>query len=299
MHSFYFNGELPTINNVLTAVNDDDNLPNMSRSSLYRVLRELKFVKFKRQAHKIFTEKGGLIFWRRKYHELIRKYRRENRTIYYLDETWLNVDDVCSPPTVSANESIEIVLHISSEAGFVPGGLLFFKLTDNSYDKRNRNVMNGETFRFEKILPLLSDNCVIVMDNARYHSVKEEKLAKASWIKDEIRNWLSQKGLAYEDSMLKVELIQIVKMVKHYYDKFVIDEIAKQSDKIILRLPPYHCDLNPIEMAWSLIKECVKTHSTTSKLPDVEKLLHEGIDHATPEHWKNFVRHVVEEENKS
>lgn len=36
--------------------------------------------------------------------------------------------------------------------------------------------MNGSTFFewFVKILPLLKDNAVIVMDNASYHSVKKD-----------------------------------------------------------------------------------------------------------------------------
>lgn len=147
VHSFYLNGKLPTIDNVLLAVNDDDDFRNMSRSSIYRVLRNLKFVKFKTQIHSILTEKRGLICWRRRYLESIRKYRSENRTIYYLDETWLNVDDVCSTSTVPANESIKIILHIGREASFVPGGLLCFKLMANSSDYRNRNMMNGDTFR--------------------------------------------------------------------------------------------------------------------------------------------------------
>jgi hypothetical protein len=41
-------------------------------------------------------EKDEIVIWRNKYLEDIRKYRAEGRTIYYLDETWVNAGDVPS-----------------------------------------------------------------------------------------------------------------------------------------------------------------------------------------------------------
>jgi len=39
-------------------------------------------------------EKEKIVIWRNKYLENIRKYREEGRTIYYLDETWVNAGDI-------------------------------------------------------------------------------------------------------------------------------------------------------------------------------------------------------------
>ena len=33
--------------------------------------------------------------------------------------------------------------------------------------------------------------------------------------------------------------------------KYAVDEMAKASGHEVVRLPPYHCELNPIELAWS------------------------------------------------
>jgi hypothetical protein len=66
----------------------------------------------------------------------------------------------------------------------------------------------------------------------------------------------------------------------------------------ILRLPPYHCELNPIELAWSSIKNFVKMNNTTFKLTDVQQLFRDGVDRVTPEMWKNFVEHTKKEEDK-
>jgi len=49
----------------------------------------------------------------------------------------------------------------------------------------------------------------------------------------------------------------------------------------VIRLPPYHCQYNPIELIWAQVKGEVATKNTTFKLADVEKLMHEAIDSVT------------------
>jgi len=68
--------------------------------------------------------------------------------------------------------------------------------------------------------------------------VKLEKLPNTSWRKAEIIEWLQSKGKKVENNMVKAELLQIVALEKYKFDKYVIDEIAKQDNKTILKLPP-------------------------------------------------------------
>lgn len=49
--------------------------------------------------------------------------------------------------------------------------------------------------------------------------------------------------------------------IRHHYDKYVIDEEALKCGKKVLRLPPYHCELNAIELARSVVKNHVKTNN--------------------------------------
>lgn len=44
------------------------------------------------------------------------------------------------------------------------------------------------------------------------------------------------------------------------------DEIIKDHGHIPLRLPPYLCELNPIELVWADVKRCVRKHTTTGEL---------------------------------
>jgi len=160
--------------------------------------------------------------------------------------------------------------------------------------------MNDGTFYdwFVKTLPLLKENAIIVMDNASYHSGKKYKIPDKSWRKQTIIDWLESKGVIVTHPIVKNDLMKKVKKIKKQYDKYILDEYAKDNNKIVLRLPPYHCELNPIELAWSSAKTYVRTHNNSYKLKDVLKLLKKGVDHVTPEMWKNFVEHgkKVEEE---
>lgn len=133
------------------------------------------------------------------------------------------------------------------------------------------------------------------MDNAPYHLVKKEKSPTSSTRKANIIKWLEDKGEVVDNSMVILELLDIVKRIKPLHNKYVIDELAKATNKTILRLPPYHRKLNPIELAWSSVKNHVKMNNTTFKLPDVKKLLIEGIERLDQVMWKNFIEHTKKE----
>ena len=53
--------------------------------------------------------------------------------------------------------------------------------------------------------------------------------------------------------MLKVELLELCKMKKPE-PVYTIDQILKENGHEAIRLPPYHADLNSIEMIWSQLK---------------------------------------------
>ncbi|XP_025406053.1 uncharacterized protein LOC112680230 [Sipha flava] len=131
--------------------------------------------------------------------------------------------------------------------------------------------MNGDTFRewMEGILPLLKPNSVIVMDNASYHSVIIDKAPSSHTLKADIIKWLEDKGEVINHSMVITHLLLRVK-----------------------RLKPLHKKLNPIELAWSSVKNHVRMNNTTYKLPDVKKLLIEGIKRVDAEMWQNFISHT-------
>nr|CAH7736896.1 unnamed protein product [Callosobruchus chinensis] len=83
--------------------------------------------------------------------------------------------------------------------------------------------------------------------------------------KSNIQNWLSSKNIQFDDTMLKIELrtrTVISERSQKQYDDFVVDEMAKPQNKIILCLPPYHCELNPIELIWADVKQYVAARNS-------------------------------------
>lgn len=321
VHAIWLRRELPTIDKILHEVNEDPSLPNFKRTSLYNIIKKLDFVFAKRKICSVLTEREDLIVWRHDYLYDIRKYRKEGRTIYYLDETWLNagdcVDRVWMDKTVHSkhdafNKGLTtgptnptgkgkrlIILHIGSDKGFLPGGLLCFESKKNSADYHDE--MNGDNFKewFESILPRLDPNSIVVLDNApMIHSVQAEKYPAASWKKNEILEWLNSKGVVLDRPMLKAQLMVKVRELKPRKKSYVIDNLAKDAGHTVLRLPPYHCEFNPIELAWAMVKGYVKRENTTFKIDDTRQLLNTAIERVTAENWRNFIQHVIEEENK-
>lgn len=90
VHSFYMKSELPTLKKVLQAVNDDEELPNFKRSTFQKILKHLKFKYIKRHGINALIDRDNIRLWRKNYLRKIKKYRTENRHIFYMDETWVN-----------------------------------------------------------------------------------------------------------------------------------------------------------------------------------------------------------------
>jgi len=139
VHSFWMKKELPTLDKILEAVNNDPALPNFKRTSFYTTIKKLDFEFTKRKRCSVLIEREDLFVWRQNYIYNIRKYRNEGRTIYYLGETWVNADDcvekLCVDNTIkSKHDAFKkgltgatnptakgkrlIVLHIGSHKGF-------------------------------------------------------------------------------------------------------------------------------------------------------------------------------------
>ena len=124
-------------------------------------------------------------------HEYLRRLgrnRREHKPVVYLDETWANVRDGVEkmwveddPKAVggtkggirkpSGKGSRLIILHAGSENGWVSDAALVFQSKKEIGDYQDE--MTSEHFEecfHDSLLPHISPNSSIVIDNAPYHS---------------------------------------------------------------------------------------------------------------------------------
>ncbi|CAI6357553.1 unnamed protein product [Macrosiphum euphorbiae] len=306
IHSFWFRHKIPTLKNITFAINADLGLPSLSACELKKVLKDLHFeytpcnYNYRLRA---LTEKEEIVLWRRKYLEDIRHYRNEGRTIYYLQETWINAEEYSSKDLWADKEPSGegkriIVLHIGSVEGFVEGGLLCFESKTNTANYHDH--MNGDIFYewFCGILPLLKENSVIVFDNASYYSVANH-VPTMSWKKDSILKWFESKGIVLDRPMVKFQLIEKVKNTRLIYDNYrrsVQESINHNKD--VLRLPPYHCHLSPMQLAWEVVARHVEIKNcTSSKLEDVRQLFNDGVKLLSTEMWAGYVNSSIMHEN--
>lgn len=316
IYSLWLRRELPTMNKILCAVNEDPALPCFKRTTLYNIIKQLDFVSTKRKRCKVLTEREDLIVSRRNYLSDIRKYRAEGRSIYYLDEACMNVqcDNITETPITDEKASRKqgalkklpinmkgkrfIVLHVGSVKGFLPGALMCFESKTNSSDYLDE--ISGDDFRkwFKSIISNLDPNSVIVLDNAPCHSVEKEKAPVSYWNKADILAWLDSKGVIVDKPMLRAQLVLKMREIESLYKSYVIDDIATNAGHTVLRLPPNHYEFNPIILAWNMVRGYVRQHSISNKIDDVHQILETAIEKVTAENWKHFIEQTIGEENK-
>ena len=64
----------------------------------------------------------------------------------------------------------------------------------------------------------------------------------------------------------------MAKVEREKYSSKVVDEIAVRAGHTVILLPPYHCEIHPIELAWAAEKNFVAKENSEMKLDSVEKL---------------------------
>ncbi|CAJ0598384.1 unnamed protein product [Cylicocyclus nassatus] len=100
----------------------------------------------------------------------------------------------------------------------------------------------------------------LIMDNAPYHSRQKEKVPTRASRKSEIEEYLTKNGVAVPAKSTKEQLL--VELQDFIQSRggvsavrtYVADSICGEHGITVIRLPPYHCFFNPIELCWSQLK---------------------------------------------
>jgi len=217
-------------------------------------------------------EKDHVIAARQRYLRRKIANRKDGGTIrpeVYLDESYVNKNhsndfvwyfDDDGPwiqkPTGKGERLI--IINAITKDGWVPGAKVTFKSTKKTGDYHGQ--MNQELFTkwFEgKLLPNISEGSLIIMDNAAYHNVLSAHSAPtAKCKKEKIRFWLEQNSIPLREDCLKVEMVEILNKISPS-PTYILDEIAAEYGHEVLRTPPYHPELQPIqqiETCWAVVK---------------------------------------------
>lgn len=243
-----------------------------SVSTIQRILMSLgfRFLANNQIESALLIENEHLVRWRINYCEKYEQYVQENRPIYKIDESYVNLNHVNrklihdttikSAAEAKANNLSTgfkrsnspgqrlIMVGIGSKQGWHNYEVWIRDCTSDDYHD-NMDYENFVKFLKEKILPTLPPGSVLIIDNAAYHSKTLDKIPKwESSIKD-MKKFLTTHNIEFREKAYKEELFAIIsKFLEENPDKhYCIDAIVKEYGHIILRLPPYHPELNGIE----------------------------------------------------
>jgi len=284
------NGEYITLENIQEFLDGISNDEPFHIATLARTLNRwgFEFGKGTRSQH--LKEKDHVVAARQRY---LRK-KRNNRlpgasagTIrpeVYLDESYVNKNHSndfiwysgedgpwVQKPTGKGDRLI--IINAVTKFGWVPGSKLVFKSTKKTGDYHGQ--MNLELFKkwfSEMLLPNIPENSLIVMDNAPYHNTLSDQSPPTPLCsKKKIMEWLVQNKIHCRDDCLKPELVEVLKKIAPE-PVFAINEIARFHGHEVIRTPPYHPELQPIETCWGVVKNHIARNSDFTMNNLIEQL---------------------------
>jgi hypothetical protein len=190
-----------------------------------------------------------------------------------------------------------IIINAITKAGWVPGSKLVFKSTRKTGDYHGQ--MNWELFKkwfMEMLLPNIPDQSLIIMDNAPYHNIlSEHSPPTPQSSKKKIKEWLEQNKVYCRDDCLKPELVELlIKMAPEPI--YAADEIAISFGHKVLRTPPYHPELQPIETCWGVVKNYVARNCDFT-MKNLIKQLDCGFHNVTATTCEKIIKKVREIED--
>jgi transposase len=281
-------------------------------STLARTLNRwgFEFGKGTRSQH--LKEKDHVVAARQRY---LRK-KRDNRvsgdeTIrpeVYLDESYVNKnhskdfiwysgeDGPWTQKPTGKGERL-IIINAITKSGWVPGAKLVFKSTRKTGDYHGQ--MNSDLFQkwfVEMLLENIPPNSLIIMDNASYHNTLAEYSPPTPLCsKKRILEWLEKNKIYCRTDCLKPELVEILKKIAPE-PSYAIDEIARSKGHEVIRTPPYHPELQPIETCWGVVKNHIARHSDFT-MQNLMQQLEVGFEKVTGKTCAGIIKKVREIED--
>ena len=309
------NGEYITLATIRDFLSGEPGDESFHITTLARTLNRwgFEFGQGTRSQH--LKEKDHVIAARHRY---IRK-KRNNRTPggdtntirpeVYLDESYVNKNHSndfiwysgedgpwVQKPTGKGERLI--IINAITKSGWVPDAKLVFKSTTKTGDYHGQ--MNWELFKkwfTERLFSNIPANSLIVMDNAPYHNILSEHSSPTpSCSRKKIIDWLEQNKIYCREDCLKSELTEIMKKIAPE-PIYAIDEIAKSFGHEVLRTPPYHPELQPIEICWGVVKNHIARNCDFT-MKNLIKQLDIGFDKVTAETCSKIIERIRKVEDE-
>jgi transposase len=138
---------------------------------------------------------------------------------------------------------------------------------------------------------------LIILDNASYHNnLSASSAPTPTCSKERILNWLESNRVPCSCDSLKAELVEALKKLAPE-PTYVIDEMARNQNHEVIRTPPYHPELQPIEICWGVVKnEVARNCKFTMKELGIQLEL--AWKKVTAETCRKVIKQVKKNEDK-
>ena len=283
---------------------------NLGKTTIWKIVKSKGFTfKTLDSNRDASLNKPHLVAMRGRFLRKIKEKREEGLDVVYLDESYVNANHTMKKQWCSNDglhkievpsgkgERIIIANAGSSQQGMIgegDAGLVYRSISTD--DRDYHSEMNGDIFKHwleNHLLPALDRPSLLVLDNASYHNVidPEDKAPTTSSRKAAIAEWQRRHAIDFEETHTKKQLLQLSKSVTEP-KKYSIDKVINAHGHEALRLPPYHCNLNPIELVWAKVKGQVAANNKTFKMAETKQLTIDAIKEIGKDFFQKCEQHT-------
>jgi transposase len=286
----------------------------VASATFWRALKRWGFAHGTGKRRCALKEQPYVLQARREYLRRKRGNRNPDGTVkrpeIYLDETYVNKNHSNQltwyreedGPWVNKPSGVGprlIVVNAIGRNGWIKKADLVFQAKKRTGDYHGQ--MNWDNFSrwfATQLLPNIPDDSMIILDNARYHNVyvEDSTLPSGSSSKDELRDWLTRNGIPWQDDMLKVELWRLCKRFAPK-PEYMLDRLAREKGHVILRTPPYHPELQPIEICWAIVKNELADKCDFT-MANLKNQIPKAFSKVTAETCRKIIARVAEVEDR-
>ncbi|XP_045506106.1 uncharacterized protein LOC123702404 [Colias croceus] len=288
IHEFYAHKqEVPTVNKLYEILREEIGFQG-SREILRKIIKNIgfKYVRSKTN-RRVLVERNDLSASRAYYLQAIKQNEEtEKLPVIYLDETCMEV------ATIDGNNPNKkqsyLIMHAGSKSGFIHGADLIVK----AHLKFEEDNVSQEDFILwvkQKLAPNLKEKSLIVMNNAVHHNKLINSTPTYNSSKEEIQVWLQGNGIIVSSELTRPQLIEIVKKNRPE-PAYVVDAVLNALGHKVLRIPPFHNDLNPMGKIWARLKRQMMTDNIPQD--EVPQLIKEKLEINKPTHWLHYCGEV-------
>ena len=226
----------------------------------------------------------------------------ERHQVVYLDERLLHHHHGGQYSWFSDNDFVERMsgkgrrwcfIHAMQENALLAETFLAFEAKHSKGDYHAQFDWNIFQHWFTaQLLRNVPPRSLIILDRCPFHTVGRDAGVPSQMKKGELQQWLTERGIAWEEQWLRARLMQ---EVERYRDKKPMVEIlAEEQGHKLLFLPVHHPELNPIELVWATVKHyCGTIFSNSTSFKEQRQHLEEAFGRdITPEYCAKVYAHV-------